>query len=70
MATEALETIGFGGASLPPGYAVIRHDDHTAWVRLCGPTDYDREGALHWSRWASFRGAWADYHLQMGAGNG
>ncbi len=58
---SAAVTIGFGGAKLPPGYAVIRCDDHTMWVRLTLGGDYDREGVIHWDRWASFRGAWADY---------
>ncbi len=54
--------INFGCVKLPPGYAVLRVDDHTMWVRLTDDgEDYTREGLIHWSRWASFRGAWADY---------
>jgi len=59
-------TVGFGNARLPPGYAVLRTDDHTHWVRLTDDgMDWTREGAIHWDRWASFRGAWNDY-MQSG----
>ena len=60
--TDLSTQVGFGACNLPPGYVVLRVDDHTMWVRLVdGGADWDREGAVHWDRWASLRGAWADF---------
>lgn len=65
-ARALLEPIGFGAAKLPPGYAVIRSDDHTMWVRLTPDgLDWTEEGCIHWDRWASFRGAWAHYRAEV-----
>lgn len=46
---------------LPPGYRVVYLDSHTLWLAPDGVT----EGAIHWNRWASYRGAWNHYHQEL-----
>lgn len=50
-------TVRFGlGKQMPPGYEAVRLDSgHCIW------TQGDRESAIHWDKWAIYRGAWADY---------
>jgi hypothetical protein len=65
MTIDSLEFINFGFAKLPPGYAVIYCDDHKMWIKFDGDgLDWSAEGAIHWNRWASYRGAWRDYREQ------
>jgi len=52
------EDVRLGRAKLPPAYRVVWCDDHTLWLAPDGRT----EGALHWNKWASFRGAWKHYN--------
>lgn len=56
-------------AALPPGYMVYDNGEgHTFWAEL----ETERDGVIQWDRWASWRGAWADYRSKQAqkVGNG
>lgn len=56
------DDVRFGlNAKLPPGYRVVYSDDHTLWLH----PDGIQEGAIHWNKWASYRGAWAHYRKEQ-----
>ena len=55
--------VRFGmGRQMPSGYEAVQLDSgHFLW------TDGTRESAIHWDKWAIYRGAWADYRKSLSA---
>ena len=45
-----------GCVRMPPGYHLVRVDDHWMWVH----PETDRESVIHWDRWSIYRGAVED----------
>lgn len=50
------EDAALGCVRMPPGYLLVRVDDHWMWVH----PETDRESCIHWDRWAIYRGAAED----------
>lgn len=52
----------YGRAYLPPGYAVVKPEEHCYWIQLTKDRrDYTAEGGFCWDRWAVRSWAWQRY---------